>query len=759
MTVGPACCPMHAIASGDARVVIESKFGKAIINTQKPKVTSLWLRNPDGSLPSDSILSRLDNASISRRREGQAGSDSIAFVNGAYTYVVDRGGRRYESCLSRSHNAEVIKDSSGRVVKVKITGIELMASNDPNAPLSEDWEIATPKHGSELTWKITQHWRRDFSASISGTPALFLAPFGGWYYGSPIGRISGNKNNVTSTLWYDPAKINAESFGPPYLTDYAPVLVTDAVCQTVNVRDTWAIYKLFTNLHMKSDLRMQVAGGYLFRRGGSWGAFNEIGSSVSDSIGFSRHAGDSESVTLTLSPIDKFATGYQLKLDIPDKALNASLRDLYGSMMNGGAIADQKKYYFGNQSEGCIHEWEPWIAGFPFSVGTPASGKLSARPYDVARAYRGLLQGILDSVGDDSRTDFGLNKYYNDKAHEKVFIDGNLNVIIGSGIYYRHTGDTAFIEKNLPIFERLLKRFIDDIDPKTGLFLDPRPGPHWYYDELAFTGYNTYFNTFLYKSLTELAGMEKLLGNKEKTASYAARAEALKAAINKFLWTEDAPGGPRYADWVDLSGKRYTYFVDFVQYPAIVFGVASREQAKKIIATADARISELTTKYGYPGHASISSLWDNGANGHPYGQYMNGGTILVMTYFEVVARAMAGDNEGAFNRLKVFCRKYDQMSWVGNNAASIQGEMTDDSGDREPYLADCVTVTASAVNGILGINPTWDKLDVTPHLPKGWRTAKASIIYKGIRHEVTVNGEKVTIKPMERVYGKDKDGK
>ena len=95
----------------------------------------------------------------------------------------------------------------------------------------------------------------------------------------------------------------------------------------------------------------------------------------------------------------------------------------------------------------------------------------------------------------------------------------------------------------------------------------------------------------------------------------------------------------------------------------------------------------------------------------------------------------------------------------GNNAANIQGEMNDESGDHEPYLADFVAATASAVNGILGINPSWDKLDVTPHLPKGWRAAKASILYKGVKHEVTVNGEEVTIKPMGRVYGKYKDGK
>ena len=36
---------------GEAEVIIESRFGKAIINSRNPKMTAMWLRNPDGSLP------------------------------------------------------------------------------------------------------------------------------------------------------------------------------------------------------------------------------------------------------------------------------------------------------------------------------------------------------------------------------------------------------------------------------------------------------------------------------------------------------------------------------------------------------------------------------------------------------------------------------------------------------------------------------------------------------------------------------------
>ena len=41
-----------------------------------------------------------------------------------------------------------------------------------------------------------------------------------------------------------------------------------------------------------------------------------------------------------------------LQLTLPDKTTEASLRDFYGSVFNGGAVNDQKGYDFGNQTDG-----------------------------------------------------------------------------------------------------------------------------------------------------------------------------------------------------------------------------------------------------------------------------------------------------------------------------------------------------------------------------------------------------------------------
>ena len=128
---------------------------------------------------------------------------------------------------------------------------------------------------------------------------------------------------------------------------------------------------------------------------------------------------------------------------------------------------------------------------------------------------------------------------------------------------------------------------------------------------------------------------------------------------------------------------------------------------------------------------------------------MNGGSLLCQTYWEIVARSRAGDAAGAAKRLKQFAQRAAEMHWAGDNAANIQGEMA--NGDGEPYLADMVAATAAAVHGVLGIEPTWEKLTVTPGLPPDWPRAEADILYKGRRHHVVIENGTAHIQPLEQV--------
>jgi hypothetical protein len=236
----------------------------------------------------------------------------------------------------------------------------------------------------------------------------------------------------------------------------------------------------------------------------------------------------------------------------------------------------------------------------------------------------------------------------------------------------------------------------------------------------------------------------------ERRRALVAEADSLKAAFNAVLWKEDLPGGPRYLDWIDTHGQPVAYFCDLCQWPPIAFGIASPEQSRKIVATADVRMAQLEKEHGYQGFAGLSALWPIRGGSMPFKIYQNGGMLLAQTFWEIMGRARAGDAEGAARRLRLFAKRASQTSWVGQNSFDMDAAISRiESG--EPYLADMVVTSASVVHGLLGITPTWERLEVTPHLPADWPKAAADVLYKGRRHHIAIDNGKVQVKPLEQV--------
>ena len=120
-----------------------------------------------------------------------------------------------------------------------------------------------------------------------------------------------------------------------------------------------------------------------------------------------------------------------------------------------------------------------------------------------------------------------------------------------------------------------------------------------------------------------------------------------------------------------------------------------------------------------------------------------------MTYWEVMGRARAGRRRGGVAAAAALRASRQETSWAGDNAANINGDLKDCDG--EPYLADMIVVPAAVVQGVLGIQPSWDRLEVHPCMPAGWQRAEADVLYRGRRHHVTVDRGRVEIRPLERV--------
>jgi YVTN family beta-propeller protein len=702
-------------------------------------------------------------------------------ATGQVSAPINVGGNPYAIAISPDGSTAYVNDSPGEVVPIRLAtrtvlpalpagafpngnaispnGKYLLSADYsgstvsrydlqqvPPSPVTEDWALTTTHDGGALQWTITQHWQRDFAGSADDDPTLPFAP------------------GITSTVWYNPADMYTPNPDkPPFRagqsTDHSETLGSTGQGPASGgsiPADTWAVYKLWSRYHLASDLRLGVSGGYLTRSASQYGYVSDAGASFEPGQAFTAGAGTARSLTLTLAAPDKYSSGYQLDASIPDAATLSSLQDFYQSLLNGGTVAGQTAYLFGNEVAGYITGYEALPDGTALNVGMPTEPPASSDGYPADAAFRNYLEAMLGSVNSNGQLIFGLSSgsHYQDTA---------LWALLGLYQYTIHTGNLALYRSYQPVIARMLSFWTNKIQ-SNGLVLSSSSDGN-YYDAINFgsTYYSTYINAFVYEVLENMADLEHGLSEQDAAVGldtqaqqeattaqgYASTAAGIKNALNTVMWTPGSPNGPMYADWIDNDNGQHVYsFMDAAQYPAIVFGIADHTQATEILSTADARLAQLPSLDGYTGMGTPNVLWPLPAyansNKYAFGDYMNGGMFLYSTYYEVMARAMSGDTAGAYARLSAFAQGFMNNSWWGTNWAHPSGAV-DNSNGNEPYLQDMLLTASSLTQGILGIRGTWDALSVTPALPSGWESAQTSILYRGSPYCVTIsNGTAAT---------------
>ncbi len=715
---------------------LEGRFGRVEIDTIQPCLTSLTLRRGNGSLEAHSLLSP----------KGVPWMRSMpAWATQALTFAVDETGRRFES---RNRAPESVEQTAKGVT---LRGVTLTDENgEPIA--KEDWTLKI--EGDDLVWTVERTWLLDLTTTTTGTPALFFSnrPT----TGNPSTVLP---NAAATTFWIAPDKVKGW-FNPFYRPGYdsndfgkgLPMAAKLALENNVVVTEPggWAVLKLFTTWQNDSELRFGVEGGHLYRRG-QFGWFSEAGIVSHPNAKRIYKAGEKEKTRLRITAVPAAASGHQLavKAEDPSGTID-TLCSWYGALFNGGCINDQVHYNFGNEPDGWYYGGASWMKGLPFLAGAPAPDTASSRPHELSRAFRDNLQMIIGTEFEPGLTRFGYNI-------SGAFTDDNIIQVIGGRAYYLYSGDLAFVRQNLPFYRRAVAWYLGQ---RNAAGLVQLPGvSHWYYDAMHARGVTTYHNAFLYRALIDLVGMERAAGNTAQAATTEAEAAKLKEAINRVLWWEEAPGGARYVDWIEPDGTKIAYAADLCQFPPVAFGIASPEQGKKLIATIDKRIAELERENGYAGYASRSAYWPVPFSvnwHHPanqgFGNYMNGGSFLCMTYWEIMARAAIGDANGAWNRLQKFAegtRLTGEKGFIGNNWVMEDGRIGYGAGD-EPFLSDAIAGPGALVQGLLGIRQANDKLEVNPVLPASLQKISAEVMHLGMRKRVTIDGKNVKIEELGR---------
>ena len=703
-------------------LALEGDFGRAVLTPQTPAISELRLRRKDGTFEPQQLLSPTGFPWL--RGVADWGTQ-------AYTYVVDAAGKRYES---RFVPAQAVTASTR---SIKLQGVQLVAAAGEAPVARENWRIE--RSGAHLRWTVERTWLRDFDCRLAGTPALFFSHRP--YNPNPSTILP---NSTATTLWVNPKNLQAKFeplYRPAAFTDVYKISRNNAIWLTR--RDASAVAKLWTSWPHQRDLFLQAENGFLYRRG-FFGWQGELGANAGVSWPRRFHAGETETVTLILAPSEAAQSGHQMAVNIPDKTTQNTLTSFYGSLFNGGVINDAFNYNFGNEVDGWSYAGASWMKGFALQAGVPMRGSLGSDPYPLPQAFRDNLAQIMATVSPEGKSSFGYN-------FTGTYIDDNLHTIIGTCAYLNYSGDVAFAKRHLPVLEKMIGYFL--ARRNADRLFDGGDPQHWYYDAQPSSGVNTYHNTFLFKALTDLAQICRASGEDEKAKKYDAIAAEIKNAINRVLWFPDAPGGARYCDWITPSGEKVSYAADICQWPPLALGIASPQQARQLIQTLDRRIETLKRENGYTEYASVSAYWPvpPHINTHPanqgFGNYMNGGSFLAQTYWEIVGRARNGDSNGAWRRLKKFTEGSRSDGWGGNNWINMKGEIGYGAAD-EPYLSDMVVVPAALIQGILGICPTWDSLNVAPDLPDDWKEASADIMWKGKRYRVRIKGKNVEVRPL-----------
>ena len=712
-----------------AEVVIEGAFGRVVIDTATPSVVAIVLRAP-------MVLS---NPNRFCPREVCLGCGVPDWGTEALTFAVDESGRRFES---RNRMPESVDKTADGIV---LHGVVL--TDGPHEPVArEDWRLTS--EGDDLVWTVERTWLQDMIVTSTGTPALFFStrPVNG----DPSTILP---NSVATTFWIAPEKLRGwhNPFYRPaeFGFGYKLALENNVV---VTEPGGWAVLKLFSAWQHECEPRLTAEGGHLYRRG-HFGWLSEVGIVSSPDAKRTYKAGEKETTTLRITSVPSAATGHQLAIHAEDSSGTVSdLRRFYGSLFNGGCVNDQIHYNFGNEPDGWYYGGASWMKGLALLAGTPGPEGIASQPHDLPRAFRDNLPMITGTEFEPGRTRFG----YNSAGHGAVggaYTDDNINQILGGRAYHLYSGDLAFVRQQLPFYRRAADWYLGNQNADGLVSLTPA---HWYYDAMLSSGVTTYHNAFLYRALCDLAQLELAAGNVAEAAKRETEAAGLQDAINRLLWWEDAPGGPRYVDWIQPDGSKIAYAADLCQFPPVAFGIASPEQARQLLATLDRRIAELERDCGYAGMASRSAYWPVPAtvNTHPanqgFGSYMNGGSFLCMTYWEIMARCAAGDAEGAWNRLCRFAagtRLTGTHGYIGNNWVMQDGRIGFGASD-EPYLADAIVVPAALVQGILGIRHTNDTLEVRPVLPAALKQISVEVVHLGIRKRVTIDGGQVNIEDL-----------
>jgi hypothetical protein len=348
--------------------------------------------------------------------------------------------------------------------------------------------------------------------------------------------------------------------------------------------------------------------------------------------------------------------------------------------------------------------------------------------------------------------------------------------ITGVADSFLWTGDVAFLRTMLPRLRRALAFTRTELglehgrhavvawpghDGRSGITLSESgektiwPGRGIgsnYWDLLPFGGHDAFATIQVELAVRRLAELEEAAaahpewevpppGPDDLPAAGLLRlAEEVREDFRRTFWNDEAG---RFVGWIDCEGRAYDYGFTALNLEAVARGLASVEQAERILDWIDGRrvVAGDDSQGADIYHWRFGPRSTTRRNVDAYvwswldperipwgGQVQDGGAVLGFSFFDVASRLRVRGPDDAWRRLEGIVDWFAEVQAAGGYRAyyAVPGRGTL-QGSGEPGGLGCdrefmetLLVPHLLVEGFLGLVPTADGFDLSPRLPTAW---------------------------------------
>jgi hypothetical protein len=395
-------------------------------------------------------------------------------------------------------------------------------------------------------------------------------------------------------------------------------------------------------------------------------------------------------------------------------------------------------------------------------------------------AWKGTITGIRIGFGNAGPAKVVIKSFHTacDSRHNI----NNSNFIRGCHDYFQWSADYAFLRDQVGRIRsamRFMMREFDTrnrrcvyttwpghegrsgvryVDGKKEIVLGEGVGSN-YWDLLPFGGEDALGTIYYYDAVLDLAELEEqIVAHPEWCVATGAdafdaedlrrHAQEVKDYAAQRFWN---PRTGRFGT-VDLEGNLHDYGFTFLNNEAVYYGFATPEQARGIHAwLTGERIVEGDTSQGPDiyhwrfGPRSTTKrnidyyFWAWSApESIPFGnQVQDGGGVLGFSYHDLMARLRTAGPDDAAQRLNEICTWFDETQAAGGYRAfysdptrgTMQGGNVPGGLGLDKEFFESILVPQVMLYGFLGLKPTADGCEISPHLPSDWPSLQITRIH------------------------------